>query len=171
MRKLFILKTIIDVLWFFSVITIPIIVFAIPTLFFLEESLESVSNFKIFGNKLPNKNDVFIKIYTVSILISYLLLIYALYKFRKIMGQFLRTKIFSNSVINNFKAIGNTLIISGLLVMTSTFIYKIYAKSTLEIELGFSTNIIIICFGLFSLVLSEIFKISKNLKQENELTI
>lgn len=87
------------------------------------------------------------------------------------MGQFLRTKIFSNSVINNFKAIGNTLIISGLLVMTSTFIYKIYAKSTLEIELGFSTNIIIICFGLFSLVLSEIFKISKNLKQENELTI
>lgn len=168
MRKLFILKTIIDILWIISLITIPIIFLAMPAIFFLKEP---TSNFKILGNQLLTDSSLFTKLYTIIVLISYLLLLYALHKFRNIMEQFLRTKIFTTQVVKNFKCIGNTLVTSGLLLMISTFIYKIYAESTIEIELGFSTNIIIICFGLFSLVLSEIFKISKNLKQENELTI
>ncbi|WP_414692206.1 DUF2975 domain-containing protein [Olleya sp. UBA1516] len=37
--------------------------------------------------------------------------------------------------------------------------------------MGFSSFLIMLCFGLFFMVLSEVFKVAKYTKQENDLTI
>ena len=49
--------------------------------------------------------------------------------------------------------------------------YTTYYQQKVSLELGLNQHIIIICLGLFFMVLSEIFKIAKNAKQENDLTI
>ena len=74
-------------------------------------------------------------------------------------------------VITSFKKIGNLLIISGLISLLISIIGEMYFKESVSISFGLDQNLITICLGLFFLVLSEIFKIAKSAKQENDLTI
>lgn len=46
-----------------------------------------------------------------------------------------------------------------------------YFKEKVSISVALDQNVVTICLGLFFLILSEIFKIAKNQKQENDLTI
>ena len=40
-----------------------------------------------------------------------------------------------------------------------------------KINLGLTPYLILICLGLFFMVLSEVFKVAKHAKEENELTV
>jgi hypothetical protein len=50
-------------------------------------------------------------------------------------------------------------------------ISKIYFEQKISLEFGLNQHIVIICLGLFFIILSEIFQIAKTAKQENDLTI
>ena len=74
-------------------------------------------------------------------------------------------------VITSLKKTGNLLIVSGLISLLVSIIGEMYFKESVSISFGLDQNLITICLGLFFLVLSEIFKIAKSAKQENDLTI
>jgi hypothetical protein len=168
MRKLNILKSIIDIFWIFSMISIPIIIFLFGFVFFTEDI--SAFNIKINGLKIETTTIV-TKVILAVMLVSYLLLIYCLYLFKKSLRYFQKLKIFDDLVIDNFNRIGVFLIISSILTVGSSIVYNALYQKKLSLEIGFSPFILMLSLGFFFMVLSEIFKISKNMKEENELTI
>jgi hypothetical protein len=66
---------------------------------------------------------------------------------------------------------GNLLVATGIAATVLFFVIKLIFESRFEIHLGLTPYVFIVCLGLFFMVLSEIFKIAKTAKQENDLTI
>ena len=167
MKKINILKTIVDLLWIFSMPVVLIIIGVSFTTFFID-----LSDLNIELNTINmNQNDLFSKILFVVSSLNYLLLIVALYFFRKVLTNFVSVRVFEEVVISSFKKIGNLLTFSGFISLIISRIGKIYFEQKVSLEFGLNQHLVIICLGLFFLVLSEIFKIAKNAKQENDLTI
>jgi len=167
MRKLNILKAIVDVIWFFAIPTAFSLIILIP--FIILEKFDFMT-FQLQG--VPMKAiDIPSKIVVIGGFLSYLVLIYCIYLFRKILRYFKRLNIFDEFVLMSFNKMGNLLVISAFLTGVPSFLYRISHKGEITISIGFSPFFMLLCLGLFSIVLSEIFKISKNMKEENELTI
>ncbi|WP_392349021.1 DUF2975 domain-containing protein [uncultured Polaribacter sp.] len=167
MKKINILKTIVDLLWIFSMPVVLIIIGVSFTTFFVD-----LSDLNIELDTINiNQNDLFSKILFVISSLNYLLLIVALYFFRKVLTNFVRVRVFEEVVISSFKKIGNLLTFSGFISLIISIIGKIYFEQKVSLEFGLNQHLVLICLGLFFLVLSEIFKIAKNAKQENDLTI
>ena len=167
MRKIYILKAIIDFVWIVSMPAILLVIGLVFLVFFrdlgdLDIKINSV-NF--------NANDALSKTLLIISALNYLLILGALYFFRKTLRYFLNTKIFDDVVITSFKKIGNLLSISGIVSISISFIVRIYYQNKVSFNLGLNEHIILICLGLFFLILSEVFKIAKANKQENDLTI
>ena len=170
MKKINILKTIVDLLWIFSMPVVLIIIGVSLITFFID--LSDLSDLSITINTLDfNPNSTLSKILFVISSLNYLLLIVALYFFRKVLTNFVRIRVFEEVVISSFKKIGNLLTFSGFISLIISIIGKIYFEQKVSLEFGLNQHLVIICLGLFFLVLSEIFKIAKNAKQENDLTI
>ncbi len=168
MRKLNILKAIIDFYWILSMPVILIILFFIPALFFIKglESLHfRINGMDILVSSLSSK--IIIAIY----LFSYLIIIYTIYLFKKVLRYFKNLKIFDNYVIAQFNKIGYLLIIASFLNGISIFVFRIMVKQKFSIDIGLSSFILLISLGLFFMILSEIFKISQTMKRENDLTV
>ena len=167
MKKINILKTIVDLLWIFSMPVVLIIIGISFTTFFVD-----LSDLNIELNTINmNQNNLFSKILFVVSSLNYLLLIVALYFFRKVLTNFVSIRVFEEAVISSFKKIGNLLTFSGFISLIISIIGKIYFEQKVSLEFGLNQHLVLICLGLFFLVLSEIFKIAKNAKQENDLTI
>ncbi|OAD46599.1 DUF2975 domain-containing protein [Polaribacter atrinae] len=167
MRKINILKAIVDLLWILSMpIVLVIIGFSIAVFFVDLGDL----NIKINSIGL-NTDTLFSKTLLVVSALNYLLIVAALYFFKKILNYFIRVKIFEEKVISSFKKMGNLLFISGIISLTISMISRFYFLQKVTLEFGLNQHLVIICLGLFFLVLSEIFKVAKNQKQENDLTI
>ena len=170
MKKINILKTIVDLLWIFSMPVVLIIIGVSLITFFID--LSDLSDLSITINTLDfNPNSTLSKILFVISSLNYLLLIVALYFFRKVLTNFVRIRVFEEVVISSFKKIGNLLTFSGFISLIISIIGKIYFEQKVSLEFGLNQHLVLICLGLFFLVLSEIFKIAKNAKQENDLTI
>tara|TARA_R110002049_G_scaffold73774_4_gene190519 strand:+ start:12711 stop:13214 length:504 start_codon:yes stop_codon:yes gene_type:complete len=167
MRKINILKAIVDLLWIFSMPIILIIVGFSIAIFFVD-----LGELNIKINSIDLNNDTLLSkaLFLISAL-NYLLIIASLYFFRKVLNQFIRVKIFEANVIKSFQKTGNLLAISGFISLIVSIISKVYFEQKISLELGLNQHLVIICLGLFFLVLSEVFKIAKNQKQENDLTI
>jgi hypothetical protein len=167
MKKINILKTIVDLLWIFSMPVVLIIIGVSFATFFVD-----LSDLNIELNTINiNQNDPFSKILFIVSSLNYLLLIVALYFFRKVLTNFVRARVFEEVVISSFKKTGNLLTFSGFISLILSIIGKIYFEQKVSLEFRLNQHLVIICLGLFFLVLSEIFKIAKNAKQENDLTI
>ena len=169
MRKLIILKSLIDFIWIIPCIPIILAITFISVYMFIEPSiLEGL--LKINDANIIN-NGGFIKIGLLLLFTIVLIVIYCFYLFRKTLRYFRKRNPFNNFIIESYKKIGNLLIISGITATILFFIFKLLIESKFEINLGFSPYLFITCLGLFFLVLSEVFKIAKTAKQENDLTI
>jgi hypothetical protein len=167
MKKINILKAIVDLLWIFSMPTVLVIVGFSFAIFFIDSSTLNIEMNSINFNQ----NNLFSKILFVIAMLNYLLIIAALYFFRKVLNHFIRVKIFEKTVIIGFKKVGNLLIISGLISLIVSTISSLHFEQKVSMSFSLNEHLIIICLGLFFLILSEIFKIAKNTKQENDLTI
>ncbi|MDD7913585.1 DUF2975 domain-containing protein [Polaribacter ponticola] len=167
MRKINILKAIVDLLWFFSMPIILLIVGFSIAIFFAD-----LGDLNVKINSVNfNNNTLLSKILLIISGLNYLLIIAALYFFRKVLNFFIRVKIFEETVILYFKKIGNLLSVSGIISLTISMVSKAYFEQKIALEFGLNQHLVIICLGLFFLVLSEVFKIAKHQKQENDLTI
>jgi hypothetical protein len=167
MRKINILKAIVDLLLIFSMPIVLLIIGFSIAIFFVD-----LGELNIKINSVNFNSDTLLsKTLVVISALNYLLIITALYFFKKVLNHFIRVKIFEETVITSFKKIGNLLSVSGIISLTISMISKIYFEQKISLEFGLNQHIVIICLGLFFIILSEIFKIAKNQKQENDLTI
>lgn len=170
MKKLQILKAILDFIWFFSTIaSIGLLIFLPFYLFGSDMDLPvTINGQEIVPNNLPSKLLIF------ATVISGLLFLFSIYLLRKVVGYFQKREIFNPHVIKNFNLIGKLIIVSSLISNSSLFIFNIINQHYIALSLGFGSYdsfLISISLGLFFMVISEIFKIAKNMKEENELTI
>lgn len=168
MRKIHILKAIVDYIWIVSVIFIPIAIVFIPFMFFYDgfgDASVTINGLEMRITDFPSK--ILISIAALGSLLS----IYILYLFRKVLRYFLNNRIFDKQVIDSFKRIGNLLLVLGGISIGLSVFARIYLEQSFSLNIGFNSNLIILASGLFFLILSEVFKIGSTMKQENELTI
>ncbi|UMB52784.1 DUF2975 domain-containing protein [Lutibacter sp. A64] len=168
MKKLNILKTIVDILWILSMFSVPLILF-MSVFIFISDDI-SIFNIKINGLEIV-ETSLISKFILSAMLLVYILLIYCIYLFKSILRSFQRLKIFDEIVIENFNKIGYLLIISAIASGALSFIYDFLYSKEIHLEIGFNSNLLMLCLGFFFIILSETFKMSKKLKEENELTI
>ncbi|TYB75986.1 DUF2975 domain-containing protein [Bizionia gelidisalsuginis] len=168
MRKLVILKSLVDFIWYVTCLPlIPLTLFFSVYMFFDPDIL------KIF-NVLEEGVIItpwYLKVVTLLIVVLLSVFVYSFYLFRKTLRYFQQVKPFDEFVITSYKKIGNMLVVSGVLSAILSFLFHLLVKSQLQLQFGFTSNLFIICLGLFFLVLSELFKIAKVAKEENQLTI
>ena len=167
MKKLNLLKTIIDFVWIMALIFIPFLLFFIGYLLISNEPFDVPINMN--GIKITVL-DLNAKIVLFFATLSYLLLLYGLYLIKKLLRLFQLKIIFDNKIIFYFNRIGNLLILSGFVSGIPAFFYNV-AQGEIKIEIGANPFLYLISLGLFFTVLAEVFKMGKQLKEENELTI
>ncbi len=167
MKKIKILKAIIDFIWWVSVVGAAILLFILIGILF--GLVELSPDFSV--NRINISNLTIWQSTTIIVLSLFNLLgLYCLYLFRQIVHSFNLLKIFNLLIIKNFNKIGFYLLIIGVANILNTFLAHLFNNSIyLKIEFGFEISCI--CLGLFSITLSEIFNIAKSAKQENDLTI
>jgi hypothetical protein len=119
--------------------------------------------------------DVPTKIVVGLAAIGTLFFAYAIYLLRKTIGFFKKRDIFNEDVIRYFGGIGKCVLASTILTNIPMFFYNtIHLGHVSSLSLnggGFSSLLLSLSLGLFFMVLGEVFKIAKNLKEENDLTL
>jgi urea transporter len=91
-----------------------------------------------------------------------------------VVALFQKREIFTSIVIDCFSKIGNCIIASAVISSISLIVYKAVENSYAGISTdfgGYDSFLIAVSLGLFFMVISEIFKIAKSMKEESELTI
>ena len=170
MRKLNFLKTVLDLFWLFSLITgVGLLVF-IP-IYLFGSDVDIPIKFK--GQEIITKT-IFTKFIVVAYIISGLFFIYSIYLLRKVVILFTKKEIFNDEVVKLFNIIGKLIIISSIISTLSLFIYNVVERNQVGLSLdfgGYDSFLISISLGLFFMVISEIFKIAKNMKEESDLMI
>lgn len=134
------------------------------------------------------KNRLPLYLAMLAIAIYYAFYVYSIFLFKKNITSFIKLKIFTNQVINNFKIMGIIYLVGYIASVISNSVIPFYFndlqgiigidynEKSLTGLFDFPLNGFIM--GLFFLVLSKVFQIAKiqkeeniELKQENELTI
>lgn len=167
MRKLYLLKAIVDFVWIMALITIPFLLIFIGYLLISNEPVDIP--IKMNGIEITVL-DLNAKIVLFFATLSYLVVLYGLYLIKKLLRLFQLKIIFDDKIIFYFNRIGNLFILSGFVSGVPAFFYKI-AQGEIKIEIGTNPFLYLISLGLFFTVLAEVFKMGKQLKEENDLMI
>jgi len=170
MKKLNILKTVLDLFWFFTLISIAGMLIFIP--FYLFSSDIDIP-IKIKGQEILAVT-ILAKIVVFVNIISGLLFFYSIYLLRKLVGLFQKREIFNDEVVRLYNLIGKLVIASSVISTISLFVYNAVERNHLGLTLdfgGYDSFLISVSLGLFFMVISEIFKIAKNMKEESDLMI
>lgn len=167
MKKLIILKSIVDFIWIVTCIPLILLVLFLMVYQFIDtDIISSLTSSNSMTNSLIPLHIIII-VFGVIVL----LLIYSLYLFRKTIRYFQKQNPFDVFVSTTYNTIGKTLILSGFVGSILSVTHKFIYKSKLVFNLGLSPYLLIICLGLFFMLLSETFKVAKKAKDENDLTI
>jgi hypothetical protein len=165
MRKLNILKSIVDCV-LIVISTIFLFVIIISILFILDSEILTIAGKSLLnGIKIIG---IWGKIALIISLANSALILYILFNFKILLENFLEKLIFEIETCMLLNRIGKLIIYSSFIDILSELILKL-SKS--EIGFSFSSFLYGLSMGLFFLVLAEVFKMAKDLKEENELTI
>ena len=166
MRKLNFLKAITDYVYIMSVISFPLaVIVSILFMFNLE-----MFNLHVLGG-ISKYVGIWDKIAILIVLAGFGLFVYALYHFKKLLANFKEKLIFETETCQLFHKIGKTIICFALLLFIFGFIPKTTQTTITSVTFGFSPSLLIVALGLFFIVLAEVFKMGKQLKEENDLMI
>lgn len=172
MRKLNILKALVDFLFFISIIPS---IFGMPFIIILAIMPEKVPlKFTNNGNDITGLSLTEIVIIVFVIYVGYLFQVYAAYLFRKTLELFRKRIIFDERVIKYLDQTGKAILIGYIIMVIPAIYISLLDRSPgFSFEIGFTFNgsIFIIGLGLFFMVLSEVFLIATNMKRENDLTV
>jgi hypothetical protein len=167
MRKLPLLKSFASILFALSMI---VLFFAVPFIILWLFMPERVP-FKLDGEPMTTVTAELV-ILLISLVIGLGFFAYALYLFKTNLGLFEKKKIFDATVIKNFAQMGKAILLGYLFCAVPVTLYKILAKNATEIDFEFILDSLFIAgLGLFFIVLSEVFQMAKNIKEENDLTV
>ena len=166
MKKLNFLKGIVDFVWITMLITIPFLLFFIVMVLIDSEPLDVP--LKVNGTILEVV-DLKTKVLFGFLCLSASLIIYGLFLFRKLLRLFQLKIIFDLEIVILMKRLGFVIILSALLGGIPNLILEI-VKNNISLSIGLNPFVLLFSLGLFFLVLSEVFTIAKNIKEENDLT-
>lgn len=167
MKKLIILKSIIDFIWFVTCIPlIPIILFLMVYQFIDANAVLSFISTEGLTRLLIPAHLI-----VTAICILVLIGIYSFYLFRKTIRYFQKRIPFHAFVSATYYRIGRLLIFIGVVGSILMFTVKLLYESKLVFNLGLTPYLFAICLGLFFMVLSETFKVARVAQDENNLTI
>jgi hypothetical protein len=104
---------------------------------------------------------------------GYAVFVYGIYLFKEILELFSKKIIFDTRIIESFKKIGKCFIYASLLYKVPNFFISAmkHSKGIDIIGGGFDSFLFTMGLGFFFIILSEVFNIAKQQKEENELTI
>ena len=165
MKKLKILKSIVDIVLIVFSISL-LVAFIFSALYILDSEILSITG-KSFFNGIKNSG-VLGKIALTIDLTNCVLILYILFNFKILLENFLEKLIFEIETCALLNRIGKLLIYSSFIDIVSELILKL---SKNKIGFSFSAFLYVFSMGLFLMVLAEVFKIGKQLKEENDLTI
>lgn len=170
MKKLHLLKTLVDLFWFFAILASLALIIFVPLFLFDDEIYDLPM--KINGEKLIVM-DLTTKLILLGYVFAYGFFMYAIFLFRKVLNHFSKREIFNENVILLFDKIGKLLLASTIISFVVYVAYQSYVENKVNfgIEVGTDSFLLAASLGLFFMVLSEVFAIGKNIKEENELTI
>lgn len=170
MKKLLLLKSIIDLFWFFLSIAIICCTLFTPYVLFSGEHFDL--HMKINGENLKII-DIPSKIMVVVLLTSTYTFAYGIFLMRKLLNAFSNRQIFTEIPIALLNKIGKCFLITSLLTSIPSFIYNATINNNLELDFGggFESFLFTAGLGLFFMVLSEVFQMGKTIKEENDLTV
>jgi hypothetical protein len=166
MRKLNFLKGIVDFVWITALFSSPFLLFFMVVVLIDSEPFDVP--FKVNGTILEVV-DLKTKVLFGFLCLSALLIIYGLFLFRKLLRLFQLRIIFDMKIVSLMKRLGFVIILSALLGGIPNFILEL-VKNKISLSLGLNPFVLLFSLGLFFLVLSEVFTIAKNIKEENDLT-
>jgi hypothetical protein len=170
MKKLNILKTLLDIFWYSSLLFLLILIFFLPFYLFASDTDFTV---KIRGQEI-NSKPIFSRIIVFVNVISGLLFINGIYLLRKLVVLFQKREIFNAEIVRLFNLIGKLIIGSSIISSFSLYVYnKVEGNhSSLSFDFGsYDSLLISVSLGLFFMVISEVFKIANTIKEENDLTV
>ncbi len=167
MKKLNLLKTIVDFVWIMSLIFYPLMIVLSIMILINKETFDIPITFATGTIDLTNS---FGKLALVINVFNFSLLLYSLYFFRKLLNSFVKRMIFEEEICFLLDKIGKLIIVSSIVQLCSDFITKL-SNHRVGIEFGYGPFLYLLALGLFFKVLSEVFTIGKRMKDENELTI
>jgi hypothetical protein len=169
MKKLTILKSLIDFIWIVTCIPVALMFLFLAIYMFVEP--------EILNLLFETDDDVFkpsplvVQIFGLLFIVLGFFTIYCVYVFRKTLRYFQKVKPFHDEVISNFYKIGYLLTGIGIGSSLLFFLIRVLFENKFKIHLGLSPYLMLVCLGLFFMVLSEVFKMAKYAKEENDLTI
>lgn len=169
MKKLNVLKMLLDVFYFFSLLGVVLLMIFASMIIIYDQSFP----IKIKGNEIIAA-DLAGKLLIGCVLMSFLCFVYAIFLLRKVVSHFVKREIFHDRVIFFLNRIGILLIVSVALQDIPLFFYGMFHRSEVEFEFtsgGFDSFLLGIGLGLFFMVLSEVFKIAKTFKEDSELAV
>lgn len=142
----------------------------IPFFLFDDEILDIP--IKISGEKIALV-DLSTKLMLLGYVISYSFFVYGVFLFRKVLNHFSKREIFHDAVISLLNKIGVFFLTASIIAVVLGFFMQMYLKGEAELGIGsgFDSFLFSASLGLFFMVLSEVFSMGKNMKEENELTI
>jgi len=112
-------------------------------------------------------------VYLFLELVSTIFYVYALYLFKKTLVLFEKKKVFSFDVIKLLDQTGRAIIIGCIIGAVSSFMYATLVEGAFEIDFttGWDSSLFILGLGLFFIVLGDVFRMAKEMKEENDLTV
>jgi sterol desaturase/sphingolipid hydroxylase (fatty acid hydroxylase superfamily) len=142
----------------------------VPYMFFSKEIIDIP--IEINGQKIL-VTDLSTKFLLLVAVIAYFLFAYGIFLFRKVLISFQKRAIFSDEVIVLLDKVGKSFLLSSILTACILLVYNFTRTSNVSVEFGggFSSFLFTASLGLFFMVLSEVFKISKTMKDESDLTV
>ncbi|WP_294733900.1 DUF2975 domain-containing protein [uncultured Flavobacterium sp.] len=170
MRKLLLLKSVVDILFVLAMIGV---IFMLPLILMVAAIPEQVP-FKFTSEieMVAGRTQWELIISLVMVYVGYVFLVYGLFLFKKTLVLFQKRIIFDNRVIKNFDQMGKAILIGYFITLVPMIFFSL-TENPVEVKLSFGLNesFLIVGLGLFFIVLSEVFQMGKNLKEESELTV
>lgn len=175
MKKLNFLKNLIN--FFFLLSFFPFIQFSV-FLFKILFNYEVMTPVKLSGVQISSI-DFHAKIVCILVILSGIFFIFSVYLLKKVILHFIKNDFFNDEVITLLNKIGKYILVAIFIKVTALSYYTLISvpimngtfNSYPDNVKNYDFHFPLLCLGLFFMVISEAFKMAKNLKEENELTV
>lgn len=171
MTKLFMLQGFTRILLTIAIIIAALIPGFIIMYLISPESIPESVSVNINNNDDDADTSIFTTILDIIIILGYIVYIYCLYLFRKLLQLLADQKIFHSETIKRLNQIGKYVIVALLMTDIPGIINAIIIGEGKFRPLFITLDLFILILGLFFLVLAEVFQKAKAIKEENDLTV
>ena len=171
MKKIYQLKSILDLVIVFSMMIIGFVIIGLT--YGLVTGNMGKMNIAFQGQKIDSLDSFLLSIIVVMI-IGYAFFMYSIFQLKKLVNLFIKREFFTDLSVKTLKMIGVTMLTSSILLTIPVSLYAAFGAADFKIMLGSLTPdsmVFPFIIALFFIILSSIFNEAKRIKEDNELTI